>query len=98
MTLRDLISLVVRLQVDRFRERQEENEFLRVLTAEEIEQGATRGAIRSGGSELEPQGVDPEVAVGTALQAFEDGLYFVLIDREQCRALDEQVVVGEDST
>jgi len=98
LTLRDLISRVVRAEVDRFRERQEQNEFLRALTADQIADGAARGAIRSGGSEVPPTDVDTDVAVGTALQAFEDGLYLVLIDRRQCDDLDEQVVVGADST
>jgi hypothetical protein len=85
-------------EVEQFRERQEQNQFLRALTAEQIEDGAASGAIRSGASEVHPAPVDAELAIGTALQAFEDGLYLVLIDREQCQSLDEQVVVGADST
>jgi hypothetical protein len=98
LTLRDLISRIVSEQVSRFRERQEQNQFLHALTSEQIEAGAERGAIRSGGSDVAPTDVDTAAAIGTALQAFEDGLYLVLIDREQYEGLDEQVVVGEDST
>ena len=98
MTLRDLISRVVRHEVVSFRDRQEQNQFVRALTAAQIEEGVSRGAIRSGGSELPRAEVDTEVAIGAALQAFEDGLYLVLIDREQCLSLDEQVVVDADST
>ena len=57
-----------------------------------------RGAVRSGGSEVGVQEVDVDLAVSVALEAFEDGFYYVLVDRRQCASLDEQVVVGEDST
>jgi hypothetical protein len=97
-TLRDVISRVVRQEVELFRERQEQNQFLRALTSKQIEEGVSRGAVRSGGTEVTVSELDADVAVGTALQAFEDGLYLVLIDREQCESLDEQVVVGADST
>jgi hypothetical protein len=96
LTLRDLIVRVVHEQVAAFRERQLGNGFLRVLTADAIEQALPGGAIRSGGSELE-QEVDEGAAIATALQAFEDGIYYVLIDREQHHALDEQVYIAEDS-
>jgi len=98
LTLRDLIARIVSQEVEQFRERQEQNQFLRALTAEQIEEGAANGAIRSGASDVQPTPVDAELAIGTALQAFEDGLYLVLIDREQYQSLDEQVVVGADST
>jgi hypothetical protein len=98
LTLRELISRVVRQEVELFRERQEQNQFLRALTAKQIEEGVSRGAVRSGGTEVPMSELDADVAVGTALQAFEDGLYLVLIDREQSESLDEQVVVGADST
>lgn len=95
-TLRDLIARIVRDQVMAFAERQRENLFLRALTAEQIAQAVETGSVRSGGSEVR-QAVDEDTAVATALQAFEDGTYYVLIDREQCHDLDEQVVVGDDS-
>src|SRR5207244_1429752 len=97
-TLRELIARVVRQEVDAFAARQQENLFLRALTAEEIEASAAAGAVRSGGSEVGVQEVDVEAAVERALQAFEDGIYLVLVDREQCSRLDEQVYIGEDST
>ena len=97
-TLRELITRVVRHEVEAFRIRQQENVFLRALTADEIDAAAATGVVRSGGSEVGVQAVDVEVAVDRALQAFEDGLYFVLIDREQCLSLEEEVHVDEEST
>jgi hypothetical protein len=96
--LRDLISRVVVHEVEAFQARQEENVFLRALTEEEIERAAAGGAIRSGGSEVGVQEVDVDAAVDRALEAFEDGLFLVIVDRAQCRSLDERVQVGEEST
>ena len=96
--MRELITRVVRHEVEAFRIRQQENVFLRALTADEIDAAAATGVVRSGGSDVGVQAVEVEVAVDRALQAFEDGLYFVLIDREQCLSLEEEVYVGEEST
>jgi hypothetical protein len=38
------------------------------------------------------------VAVGTAIEAFEDGLFLVLVDGRQQTDLDAQVFVAADST
>ena len=96
VTLRDLIAHVVRHEVAAFRKRQEARQFLRVLSEREIESGVTRGKIESGGSDISQQ-VDEEQAVATAHQAFDDGLYLVLIDGEQQRELDRQVYLQPDS-
>jgi hypothetical protein len=97
LTLRDLITRIVHAEVDAFHARQLDNTFLRALTADEIAVGASAGAVRSGGSEVQ-QEVDPQLAVATALQAFDDGIYYVVIDGSQCRSLDEQVFVVDDSS
>ena len=97
LTLRSLIGRIVRAEVDAFRERQAERRLVRVLSEPLIAEGATRGRIDPGGRELD-QHVDPEAAVGTAIQAFEDQLYLVLIDGREHRDLDEQVFPGPDST
>ena len=76
LTLRDLIARVVRAEVEAFQQRQQERRLLRALTAGDIDQGVVKGKVDMGGRDLEQQ-VDPEDAVGTALQAFEDGLYLV---------------------
>jgi hypothetical protein len=95
-TLRDLITLIVQHEVEAFRQRQEGRRLAQVLSPQDIERGAERGKIDSGERELQ-QDVDENVAVGTALQAFEDGLYFVFVDDVQQEALDQTVFVGDDS-
>jgi hypothetical protein len=97
LTLRDLIEQVVRSEVAAFRRRQENRQFLRVLTAREIEAGAEAGKIESGGSEVPPQEVDDDEAVAAALQAFEDGLYLVVLDGHDHRDLEAQVYLQPDS-
>jgi hypothetical protein len=90
--LRELISKVVRKEVEDFRHRQREQHLSRVLSAEELAQATLRGKIISGGQDLS-QTVDEEAAVGTAWQAFEDGLYLVFVDGRQIKALDQEVAL-----
>jgi hypothetical protein len=96
LTLRDLITRVVHHEVQVFEKRQEERKLVRILTEREIESGLERGRVDSGGRDLR-QKVDPDEAVGTALQAFEDGLYLVVLDEEEQRDLEKQVFLRPDS-
>jgi hypothetical protein len=96
LTLRDLIGRVVRAEVEAFGQRQEDRKLFRALTARQIEEAAAKGKVEMGGSDVR-QKVDPEEAVGTALQAFEDGLYLVVLDGQEQRSLDAQVHLGPDS-
>jgi hypothetical protein len=96
ITLRDLIERVVREEVAAFKERREERRVARVLSREQIEQGAVRGKIDSGGRESEPD-VDPDAALETAVLAFQDGLYYVFVDEEQATDLEAQVFLKAES-
>lgn len=97
VTLRQVIERIVRDEVAAFQSRQEENQFLRVLTTREIDQAAETGRISMGQTAIPRQKVDPEHAVGTALLAFDDGLYLVVIDGQEQRRLDNQVFLNPDS-
>jgi hypothetical protein len=96
VTLRDLITRVVRAEVEAFRARQQEQKLVRALTAPAIEEGASKGKIDSGGRDSK-QKVDADEAIGTALQAFEDGIYLVVVDGEEQRDLDRQVFLKPES-
>ena len=96
ITLRDVIERVVRAEVDAFKSRQEARRLDRVMTREQIERAAEKGKIDPAGKDFQ-QDVDPEEAVGVALQAFEDGLYLVIIDGVEHRDLDAQVFLSPDS-
>ena len=96
ITLRRFITHVVHREVAAFRERQDRRSLVRVLTAKEIHESADRGAVKPGGRDL-GQEVDEDEAVGGALQAFEDGIYLVIIDGTEQRDLDREVHIGRDS-
>ena len=95
--LRDVIEVIVRREVEEFRKRQRERRLFRVLTAREIEEQAERGKVAPGSSDVPEQRVDADEAVRTALEAFDDGLYLVIIDGRQITELDAPVEVGPDS-
>lgn len=92
LKLRDLITLVVIEEVESFKKRQQERRLARFLSPAEIERGRIAGKIDSGERDLQ-QEVDPDAAVGTALQAFEDGLYYVFIDGIQQTNLESEVTL-----
>jgi hypothetical protein len=96
VTLRDLISRVVRTEVEAFKQRQQERRLFRALTERQIQEGAAKGKVEMGGSDL-AQKVDADEATATALQAFEDGLYLVVVDEQEQRSLDAQVFLRADS-
>ncbi len=96
LRLRDLITRVVLEEVEAFQKRQEERRLARVLSPAQIEAGRVKGKIDPGERDLQQQ-VDPEAAVGTALQAFEDGLYYVFIDGVQQAGLDSEVFLQPES-
>jgi hypothetical protein len=97
ITLRRLIDHVVRAEVAGFQQRQRDRLELRVLSARDIDEGVEKGKIASGSSEVGIQNVDADAAVGAALQAFEDGLFLVVVDERQHRELDRQVFLQPDS-
>ena len=96
LTLRDLIDRVVRAEVEAFKKRQKERTLFRALTERQIQERAAKGKVEIGGSDLD-QKVDADEAVATALQAFEDGLYLVVVDEQEQRSLDAQVFLQQDS-
>ena len=97
ITLRQLIEHVVRAEVAAFQQRQRDRLELRVLSARQIDAGLAKGKVDSGGSEVGLQEVDAEAAVGAALQAFEDGLFLVVVDDQQQQEIDRQVFLRPDS-
>ena len=90
--LRDLLSYIVREEVQAFLLRQEERRILRVLSSQEIAEAAHKGKITLGGEQERASTViDEDVAVKVALQGFEDGLYLVFVDGQQQYNLDDPV-------
>ena len=96
LKLRDLITSIVVKEVDAFITRQEERKLARVMSRQEIEQGVERGKVDAGERDL-GQKINTLEAIATALQAFEDGLYFVFIDEVQQTNLDSEVFLKANS-
>ncbi|MCB9880655.1 MAG: hypothetical protein H6832_13505 [Planctomycetes bacterium] len=95
LTLREFLERVVRHEVAGFHERENERGLHRVLSQRAIEDGSERGKITPGQAQRAPQHVDVESAIATALQAFVDGIYLVLIDGEEKKDLEAQVYIRD---
>ncbi|HEV3438165.1 MAG TPA: hypothetical protein VG122_12445 [Gemmata sp.] len=96
LTLRDLIGHVVRAEVSGFKSRQAERRLLKALTAKQIEDGLAKGKVEAGGSDLD-QHIDPEQAVATAIEAFADGLFLVVVDETEIKDLDTPLALTNES-
>lgn len=92
LSLRSLLTHIVFAEVNAFETRQSERRLLRILSPEQIQLGVEQGKVDLGGSELD-QKVEAQAAVEVALQAFEDGLYFVFIDDNQIEDLNATVAL-----
>ena len=96
LRLRDLITSIVIKEVEAFRLRQEERKLARVMSRQQIEQDVIGGKVDPGERDLQ-QEVNVDKAIAVALQAFEDGLYFVFIDDVQQTHLDSEVFLKTNS-
>jgi hypothetical protein len=96
LKLRDLITSIVIKEVEAFRLRQEERKLARVMSSQQIQQSAQAGKVDPGERDLQ-QTVNTDEAIGVALQAFEDGLYFVFIDEVQQTDLESEVFLKSNS-
>ena len=95
-TLRSLLSAIVTQEVAAYEQRRAERSFIAVLTTTAFDDGLANGAVRWGGVEV-PAAPSTEVAIATAVQAFEDGLFQVWIDDMSVEDLDGPVQVSESS-
>ena len=92
LPLRDILTQVVLAELAAFQERQEERRLARILGPEALAAGVAAGKVDLGERDWQ-QVVEAEAAVTTALQAFEDGLYFVFIEGEQMTYLEDEVAL-----
>lgn len=102
LTVRALITRVVQEELAAFRSRQREARLRWILSERKILTDAAQGRVRPGPSAPAPRAStsisdESDQAVANALQAFEDGLYLVLLDGRELRRLDEVVQVQPES-
>ena len=96
VSFKDLLVYIIKAEIEAFQTRQAQRKLISVLSQEEISQGKLAGKIEMGGKDFE-QNVDADLAIETALQAFEDGFYYVFLDDQQIESLAQSVVLGENS-
>lgn len=92
--VRHLIEKLVHECIRDFNLREKDRAFS-LLTQEKIDEGLRKGRI--GSPREEKQEVNLDIAVGQALQAFEDRLYLLFVDRNEKRDLDEIVKLELDT-
>ena len=96
LTLRELLAHVVSAEVAAFRERQEDRKLLKALSAAQIAEGIAKGKVDMGGRDL-GQTVDEPAAIATAIEAFTDGLFLVVLDGEELKEIDQRIRVLPES-
>ncbi|SMQ77379.1 hypothetical protein SAMN05444673_2721 [Bacillus sp. OV166] len=95
-TLRVLLTELVSIQIQEFNATtQTETNMVSFLTNEEIEQQVYAGKVGFG-TKYSDQKADLQTAVRVAIQAFEDGLYRVVINEKETLDLDERLGLQEE--
>jgi len=93
-TLKDLITTVVTKEVEKYNERGVDEMLIPFLTAAEITDQSTVGKVGFGRLYTDKK-ADLEKAITVALEAFEDGLFKVVINEVEIEGLDTQVSLQE---
>jgi hypothetical protein len=90
-TVRDLLSSIVRGELERFQARKEQATYFRLLTERDIQDGCDSGKLISGNQETDPRAPTSEQAVDAALLAFKDRLYYMFLNDTQVEHLDHDI-------
>lgn len=95
--LKDLLTIVVQQQVQLFNARKTSDNILPYLESADIATQAKRGKVSFGASYNE-QTVDENTAIETALQAFEDGLFYIFINDQKIEHLTEAIILTDETS
>ena len=88
-TIKDLITELVKINVEKFNKKIDDKDILSIMTNEHIAEAARIGKI---GDEVHgDKKANLEKALDTAYLAFEDGLYCIFINDEQTEKLDDSL-------
>ena len=88
-TTKDLITELVKINVEKFNKKIDEKDILSIMTNENIAKAARIGKI---GDEVHgDKKANLKKALDTAYLAFEDGLYCIFINDEQTETLDDSL-------
>lgn len=95
-TLREVLAVLVRAELEQYSRRRDEQLLLRVLTPADFADAERSGRLVPGGRAV-PAAPTADVAVARALEAFRDGLYLVLVDGRQVDDLDDELSVTDQT-
>jgi len=88
-TTKDLITELVKINVEKFNKKIDDKDILSIMTNEYIAEAARSGKI---GDEVHgDKKANLEKALDTAYLAFEDGLYCIFINDEQSEKLNDKL-------
>lgn len=93
-TLQELITEIVVLQVQELADKQGRGEIIPYLTGSEIEKQGENGKVGFG-TVYNGELPDTGEAAAAALLAFEDGLYKVFLEEQECALLEEPLQIQE---
>ena len=96
-SLRQLIEAIVRQEVDEYNSRGTENMLVPFLTESEISDQSTVGKIGFGRLYSDKK-ANLEIAIETALQGFDDGLFRVMVGETEASELDKPLEIHENDT
>jgi hypothetical protein len=94
-SLRMLIEAVVRQEAEKYNSRGAENMLVQFLSEAEISDQSTAGKVGFGRLYSDKK-IDPDKAVGVALQGFEDGLFRVVVNDAEASDLDAALAISEN--
>ena len=92
-TTKDLITELVKINVEKFNKKIDDKDILSIMTNEYIAEAARSGKI---GDEVHgDKKANLEKALDTAYLAFEDGLYCIFVNDEQTEKLDDSLTLKD---
>ena len=92
-TTKDLITELVKINVEKFNKKIDEKDILSIMTNEYIAEAARSGKI---GDEVHgDKKANLEKAFDTAYLAFEDGLYCIFVNDEQTEKLEDNLALKD---
>lgn len=95
-TVRELITAFVHIEVEQFNQKDVEPSLLLLMSEEEIEYAARTGRV-SFGRLWSDQKADETKSIETAISAFRDGLFRVLMDEIELTDLDTPIIIQENA-
>lgn len=93
-TLRDLLSQIIKINVQAYIDRQEGVDIVKYLTKEEIELQHATGKIANHAN-YNTKKINPEDAIKAGSIAFEEGLYKVFIRETEVEELDNPIEIND---